>query len=699
MAGSYGNPSLVLRVGVVGAIAVADDQRSSLLARLTDAFGVLAATLEKLSLATDPAADVPEIAEWYDAPGAAMRPRDTLSAIAPNAARDPVLRIVSGLADGTDQIAFESAMALEQAARSGPRASAARTRVELVAVLPCDAASYRDNSAIENKTAFDTLLQRCDSVIELDGRCAPRAPDSETPDPLTRERRNRAFRVQSAVLLRQCDLLVAAADPRAEGGVGGTRATLADALALGVPVVFIPCASSEEGDSGIVLLGRLSDLESTSGCRGAHWRVDVERAVTRILADPGAARSGAPVTAHDAALSYDDRRLLDEFFTASHRPTSVRSKIAAWVERRFARATAPMSADAPIGAFQPYRERARDLSTYYTGLYRGAFLVNYTLAVVAVMLAVFTLVYLIALTRGVASPATGLVVLIALAVAKLAVLVIILLNTRQGNREAWNARAVDYRYLAERLRTFYYLPLAACLRPSSPRAAAYAAAALRQSVVDWLFQALVRQASPLSGLQPVAQPVTQSHTQSTVRPRIASPDALHAATTIRTSWLQSQIDYHRATSRTQLAMHYWIDAWVQRLNVSVIAIVAVDLAILSAVVAGADVPWIRIAHEYSPMLVFFAAVLPAIVAALNSIGFQSECLRIAERSATMVRILERRRDTCEQLESRIRKARTDPADPGAWTLETLEFAESCAQIVTDEVAEWSVLYSRELLEA
>ncbi|MGH7627267.1 MAG: hypothetical protein ACREOJ_18370, partial [Gemmatimonadaceae bacterium] len=302
MAGSYDNPSLVLRVGVVGAIAVADDQRSSLRARLSDVFGVMAATLEKLSPLTDSAADVPEIAGWYDAPGAAMRPRDALSTTAASAGPNPVLRVVSGLADGTDQIAFESVIAFEQAARSGVHSFAARTRVELVAVLPCDAASYRDNSAIENKAAFDSLLERCDSVIELDGRCAPRAPDLETPDPLAREQRNRAFRVQSAVLLRQCDLLIAAADPRAEGGVGGTRATLADALALEVPVVFISCDPSEERHNGIALLGRLSDLETTSACRGAHWRQDVEQAVTRILADPSAARSGAPVNAHDAAL-------------------------------------------------------------------------------------------------------------------------------------------------------------------------------------------------------------------------------------------------------------------------------------------------------------------------------------------------------------------------------------------------------------
>ena len=668
MARSYGKPSLVLRVGVVGAIAVADDQRASLHARLAEVFHVLAAQLQKLSPGAEPSSDVPGIASWYAEPG-------------------PVLRVLSGLADGTDQIALEALVGLESSAPSDTGPSLGHTRLELVAVLPSDTSSYRDNSEVRNKATFDTLLQRCDSVIELDGDCAPRPPESEQPDPLTRERRERAFRVQATVLLRQCDVLIAAADPGAEGGIGGTRATMADALDLGIPVIFLPCTPRQD-DAGVSLIGSMTDLEKTSACSGAHWHEHVANAVNRILADPSAARSGTSLRSDDAtvALSPDERRLLGEFFDGPTIETSVRARISAWVERRFAHGPVKTSADVPLDAFQSYRERARALSTCYTGLYRGAFLVNYVLAVIAVILAVFTLVYLIALTHGVASARTGLTVLIALAVAKFSVLVIILLNTRQGNREAWNARAVDYRYLAERLRTFYYLPLATSLRPAPPRAAAYAAAALRQSVVDWLFQAIVRQAPPHTGLRQAAQP------------RVFSPDALHGSGTIRTNWLQTQIDYHRATSRTQLAMHHWIEAWVQRLNVSVIAIVAVDLAILAAVVAGADVPWIRAAHEYSPILVFFAAVLPAIVAALNSIGFQAECLRIAERSATMVRILERRRAACEQLESRITTARGGGADPGAWTLETLEFAESCAQIVTDEVAEWSVLYSRDLRE-
>jgi hypothetical protein len=100
------------------------------------------------------------------------------------------------------------------------------------------------------------------------------------------------------------------------------------------------------------------------------------------------------------------------------------------------------------------------------------------------------------------------------------------------------------------------------------------------------------------------------------------------------------------------------------------------------------------------VLIFFAAVLPAVVASLNGIRFQSECLRIAERSAVMVKVLEGYRGECDRLEAKLVTVRADPnSDPGGWTLDVLDVAESCAQVTADEVAEWSVLYSRALLEA
>jgi len=137
------------------------------------------------------------------------------------------------------------------------------------------------------------------------------------------------------------------------------------------------------------------------------------------------------------------------------------------------------------------------------------------------------------------------------------------------------------------------------------------------------------------------------------------------------------------------------------LNLAVIIIVSLDLVLILARLLGLRGGWVEAGHSYGPVLVFFAAVLPAVVASLNSIRFQSECLRIAERSAVMVEMLEGCRAECEVLEARMRSARMHggAGDPGGWTLEALELGEVCAQMLSDEVAEWSVLYSRDLLEA
>jgi hypothetical protein len=127
-------------------------------------------------------------------------------------------------------------------------------------------------------------------------------------------------------------------------------------------------------------------------------------------------------------------------------------------------------------------------------------------------------------------------------------------------------------------------------------------------------------------------------------------------------------------------------------------VVAIDLLMLSARTAGAGGVWLGVAHAYAPLLVFLAAVLPAGLASLNGIAFQSECLRIAERSAVMAEVLGECRDECERLEAEMTRARASGADPGAWTLEAIELGERCAQLTCDDVAEWSVLYSRDLLD-
>lgn len=635
-------PRLVLRVGVAGAIHLAGGQRARLREKLAELFGALAAQLE---------------------------------ALAPPAGPPPVLRLVSGLADGADQAAFEALLSL------GPPAAGAQR--ELVGVLPCDVASFRDHSAVHERAAFADLLGRCTCVIELDGICPP-APDPKRPDGgdrLAITRRNRAFRVQAAVLLRQCDLLVAVADPDAAGAAGGTRETMARAVALGIPVLFL---SAVEGSGAPALIERPAELEQLGQATDEQWREALRRAVARLVADPRARGSAGS-------------RLLDEFFTGTPPRTALRSRLWRWFEHRFASPSprpspAPGDAERLPDAFRAYHARADAWSSAYTGFYRGAFLLNYGLAVVAVALAVATLVSLVVLARRGVADGSELPWLFALTAVELAVLLAIVINTHQGNRQRWNGKAIDYRYLAERLRPLGYLSRLGDLRVAPPRVARYASTAIPQSVVDWLLRGIVCAAPPDIGWTP-------AEASSAVTPRIVRVDADRVLEEIRNDWLPAQIAYHRATSVRQRAMHDWIEAWVWRFNLGVIIVVALDAALLLVRLAGARGGWVEAAHAWSPGLVFLAAVLPAAVASLNGIRFQSECLRLAERSALLAGILDGHREECGRLAVAIAASRATGADPGAWTLEALDLAESCAQAAVDDVAEWSVLYAKELLEA
>jgi hypothetical protein len=174
----------------------------------------------------------------------------------------------------------------------------------------------------------------------------------------------------------------------------------------------------------------------------------------------------------------------------------------------------------------------------------------------------------------------------------------------------------------------------------------------------------------------------------------------------------------------------------------VIAFVAVDVVLILALLGG-WVPkrWENALHGATPWLVFFAALLPAVVASLNGVRFQSECRRLAERSAVMRTILrghdpgslrssagwwhdvvlffrsiflfwpnetppaappsrsEGRWAAADRLAQRIAIATANPdTDPGSWTPEVLRLTESVAEVFVQEVAEWSVLYAKELPE-
>jgi hypothetical protein len=366
-------------------------------------------------------------------------------------------------------------------------------------------------------------------------------------------------------------------------------------------------------------------------------------------------------------------------------------------------------------------------------MYRGAFLLNYLLASVAVALAAASLALLGAIAHvapveqaqalrqavehatadahGASdSPSWLLPTLLILASIKLALLFAIARNTRRANREAWNDYAVDYRYLAERLRGMQYLPLAGSHQPPAAAPPQFASRVVRQSAVDWLFDALVRSISPAEMPQARSTEIPSYDESGVVRvQRLLSCNSREVIAAVRTGWIEGQARYHERNANTMRALHRWAERTGEHLGRGVIVIVAIDLLLVSGewlhALPGTLMPWVAMA---TPWLIFVSAVLPAVVASLNGIRFQSECERLAERSAVMRVMLEGRdrarpeeprgrRQHAEELERKIAAAQADPgADPGGWSYDVLRLTELVATDFVQEVAEWSVLYAKEV---
>ena len=128
-------------------------------------------------------------------------------------------RIVSGLAEGADRLAVE----------------ASPDHWLLDAVLPLPRDEYRRDFLAEGEEtshsarAFDAHLAAAATLRE---------PEEADPD------RDAAYAALGQTLIRDIDCLVAVWDGQKPRGPGGTAAVLADAVALGVPVLWVDPAGS-----------------------------------------------------------------------------------------------------------------------------------------------------------------------------------------------------------------------------------------------------------------------------------------------------------------------------------------------------------------------------------------------------------------------------------------------------------------------
>lgn len=571
----------------------------------------------------------------------------------------PRLTLITGLADGADQLA--SRLFLEGAP--------AFPNVERVsgAVLPCDRGAFVARSGLTNEAGFAAAAAACAFIIELDGDmpAAPGPPhEGEGPEARrTRAERGRAFGNQSEILLREADILIAIDDPHDDGRIGGTRQTIRAALDLGMPVIHLRLGHDE-----IAILRSRADFDEPAPLPEIHAREAMWSLVAELV--------GAGAAAHDAGYV---KSLIAEFYAPAAPTFGPLNRLWEWFEGRF-KDRGRMASDEAAPAYQVYRRRASALSAYYASLYRGSFLLGYALAVLAVLVAVACLA-LFPLRGLLRLDALALdTTLLVLGLVKLAVVVGILRLASRANHDRLAHRAADFRYLSERLRAMVFLPHAAALRSPYNWSLPYTTRVSAQDVIDRLFLSIVRQANPVE--------VIPAPKQGTA----LRPEAGVALAIIRTRWLAGQRRYHERNHRTQHHMSRWLERMSRLLNQWVIGIVVLDLVLAALGVAG-WAEWLPrplatvVTRGATPTLIALAAVLPAAVASLNGVQFQSECSRLADRSEHMAAQL-------QQLEERSSLARLRPV----CLLDALRLGEDVAKSTIDEVAEWSAIYGKDFVE-
>ncbi|MBD3585112.1 hypothetical protein HHX48_05110 [Salinimonas sp. HHU 13199] len=128
---------------------------------------------------------------------------------------EPVLRLISSMADGADRLLLEPSLVKED--------------YELACVLPFDAREYAKDFDADSQRIYFELLQKAhygtpeSKVLELDGR---------------REEADIAYRDCAEVLVKNCDVLIALYDGKDKAGYG-TAWTTTLALSEKIPVIWI----------------------------------------------------------------------------------------------------------------------------------------------------------------------------------------------------------------------------------------------------------------------------------------------------------------------------------------------------------------------------------------------------------------------------------------------------------------------------
>lgn len=684
-------PRMVLRLGFAGRRALSADDEVRLGRALDRVLGSLARRLVAL------------------APGGAAG-ASSGACYAPE--QPPLLRLVTGLCEGADTAAVLALERLASAPPVGADATQPGLETECAALVPWALEAYRASRYGWFQAEFDRQAAACSYIVELDGSDDRPEPDTE----LAAARRAKGHRAQAAILLRQADLLLAAADPRLPGLAGGTMETLRAALALGRAVIFL-----DVGDAAIRLIPPHADPETVLALpppSDAELDAGLDRLVEQLIAVPQPAqmrsgmRSGMPAPA-----------LLQTFFSATEPPApdrlgvGARWRLGAWaaLQRRLkgahpgasppaeslgnaAAAGEPAAADR-AGSALPYREwyeRARVLARYYRGLERGGLVLGYALAVLAVLLATLGLVVLGAAEAALPSlPRAPGQLLLLLALGQLAAVWFLTRPGQHAERQHWRELAEAFDDLAERLQALDYLALTGSFQPparTSPGGAATPThpGAHQGALVDWLCAALARAVGPARFAR---AETCRGWDGGTLSVQVVRPHPRSALALVRDHWVRDALIAAARQARLVRRVQGLGARWGGRLGRLALVLLAAQGLIIAWALAGTMPAALAPRAQAGALwLLWLGALLPAAWAALHGLCGEHQWQALAARAdARLVLLAGARADFAaawsepsggrwQALSSLLARIDAGASDAlGAWSLDVLLAVEQLAQ--------------------
>lgn len=566
--------------------------------------------------------------------------RDLFSEVSPREdGKPPRLKLIGSLAEGADQwVACEGEL----------------LGYELQVVLPFARTEYeKDFTDPEVLAEHRRLRGLATAVFELDG---------------SRARSGDSYLAAGRVVLNQTDLLIAIWDGKESQGTGGTGQIVQEALQRGIPTLWVNWESPADWHlkrSAWRLLQQPIDVKG-------DFRL-LEEQVTELLLPPNVTHNDDTTIKRDSGETYfrDRRRswtLLGGWWNFFRNlllfhpsPLVIRVPDFVRVTRREWKREwegepggdrqhkLPESVIAWIESnYLPHYAWANQLSIYCANHYRSSFVWLYLLGAIAVLLAVIG-------TTVHASPEAEL----GFISAEVIVICLIIGLTGYGRRRRWHERWIDYRTVAERLRLGRFSCLLGGVWNQAnvpPHLATYGNPAA--TWMHWHIRALDRAA----GLPNVA--VNEEY--------LAACKEL-----LLTALIAEQKRYHQTKNIEGLGS---VDHRLHRIGASLflatLAACAFHLVVriyLGGVGETAVDRW----------LIFCAAFLPALGAAMAAIRSQGEFHRIVQRSRAM-------RAELEQLSQAVANVPLRANELNSQLLQ--QAVEQTTRLMYNEVLDWRIVF-------